>query len=68
MTTVLAEQIPFRGFMTTDKMLLLERQNPDSLGARFIVLEYSAVGALKYIDPLKTENFAELGFVGKLSQ
>ena len=67
-TTVLNEHIPFKGFMTTDKLLLLERQNPDSLGARFIVLEYAAINALKYIDPLKAENFAELGFVGKLSQ
>lgn len=68
LTTVLNEHIPFKGFMTTGAMLLLERQNPDSLGARFIVLEYSAVNALKYIDPLKAENFKELGFVGKLSQ
>lgn len=66
-TTVLNEQIPFKGFMTTNQMLLLERQNPDSLGARFIVLEYGAVSALKYIDPLKADNFAELGFAGKLS-
>lgn len=68
LTTVLDEHIPFKGFMTTDKMLLLERQNPDSLGARFIVLEYATVSALKYIDPLKAESFQELGFVGKLSQ
>lgn len=67
-TTVLDEHIPFKGFMTTDAMLLLERQNPDSLGARFIILEYSGIAALKYIDPLKADNFAELGFVGKLSQ
>ena len=68
LTTVLGEHIPFKGFMTTDKLLLLERSNPDTLGARFIVLEYRAVNALKYIDPLKAENFKELGFVGKLSQ
>lgn len=68
LTTILNEHIPFKGFMTTDKMLLLERSNPDSLGARFIVLEYNAINALKYIDPLKAENFQELGFVGKLSQ
>lgn len=67
-TTVLDEQIPFKGFMTTDKMVLLERQNPDQLGARFIVLEYGSVGALKYIDPLRADNFTGLGFVGKFSQ
>lgn len=68
LTTVLGEHIPFKGFMTTEKMLLLERQNPDTLGSRFIVMEYGAVNCLKYIDPLKAENFAELGYVGKLSQ
>ncbi|QDU55594.1 hypothetical protein [Aeoliella mucimassa] len=68
LTTVLNEHIPFKGFMTTDSLLLLERQNPDSLGARFVVLEYEVINSMRYIDPLKAENFAELGFVGKLSQ
>ena len=67
LTTVLNEHIPFKGFMTTDKLLLLERQNPDSLGARFIILEYGVINSLRYIDPLKAENFVSLGFEGKLS-
>ena len=67
LTTVLNEHIPFKGFMTTETLLLLERQNPDSLGARFIVLEYNAINSLRYVDPLKTENFTGLGFEGKMS-
>ena len=67
-TTVLNENIPFKGFMVAGPMLLLERTNPDSLGARFIMLEYTAINALKYVDPLKTSNFEEMGFKGKLSQ
>lgn len=67
-TTVLNEHIPFRGFMVKQDAVLLERSNPDSLGARFIILQYEAINALKYIDPIKTESLAELGFTGKLSQ
>ncbi len=66
--TTLNETIPFKGFMTSDTQLLLDRTNPDALGARFILLEYPTVSLLKYSDPLKAANFAELGLVGKLSQ
>lgn len=67
-TTTLNESIPFRGFMTADTMLLLERTNPDQLGARFIYIEYTAINCVKLIDPLKAASFTELGFAGKLSQ
>lgn len=67
-TTILNENIPFKAFMIAGPMLLLERSNPDSLGARFIMLEYTAINALKYIDPLKAINFEEMGFKGKLTQ
>lgn len=67
-TTTLNENIPFKAFMISGGMLLLERANPDSLGARFIALEFPSIAALKYIDPLKTSNFAEIGFEGKMSQ
>jgi len=48
-------------------MGLLERQAPDALGARFVMLLYDAVEAVKLIDPLKAEAFAPLGFEGRLS-
>ena len=65
--TTLNEAMPFKGFMTKPEMLLLERQNPDSLGARFILLRYDTIAAVKLVDPLKTESFAPLGFSGRLS-
>ena len=40
--TSFGEQIPFSGFWTNSNHLLLERQTPDSLGARTIILEYAA--------------------------
>jgi hypothetical protein len=67
-TTTLNENIPFKGFMISGDALLLERTNPDALGARFIMLEYPSVASVKYIDPLKAANFVEMGFEGKMSQ
>ena len=61
------ETIPFKGFMTRDETLLLERTNPDPLGSRFILLRIDTIAVLKLIDPLKPEVFMELGFQGELS-
>lgn len=66
--STLNETMPFKGFMVRKEMLLLERQNPDSLGARFILMQYEDIAAVKLVDPLKTETFLPLGFVGKMSQ
>lgn len=67
-TTTLNEAIPFKSFMQIDGMLLLDRTNPDSLGARLIFLEYSSIAAVKLIDPVKSSTFTDLGFTGQLSQ
>ncbi|MEN1679391.1 MAG: hypothetical protein AAGJ46_07340 [Planctomycetota bacterium] len=61
------EAMPFKGFMTRPDMIVLERQNPDSLGARFILLRYDTIVAIKLIDPLKADAFTPFGFKGKLS-
>lgn len=65
--SILNEAMPFKGFMVKPEMLLLERQNPDSLGARFIMLRYDTIAAVKLVDPLNTEAFKPLGFEGRLS-
>ena len=65
--TTLNEAITFKGFMIKEQMLLIERQNPDALGARFVMLQFDAIAAVKLVDPLKAEDFAPLGFQGRLS-
>ncbi|MCA9239207.1 MAG: hypothetical protein KDA37_03365 [Planctomycetales bacterium] len=65
--TSLNEAIAFKGFMVKPDMLLLERQAPDALGARFVMLRYSDIAAVKLTDPLKAESFTPLGFEGRLS-
>lgn len=63
----LNEALPFKGFMLAGEMVLLERTNPDQLGARYIVMKYDSMELVKIIHPLKTDSFLPLGFKGKLS-
>jgi hypothetical protein len=62
------ETSPFKAFMVKGDMLLLERSNPDSLGARFILMPFESVSSVRFVDPLKESIFTSAGFVGKLSQ
>lgn len=62
----LNEQIPFKGYLLRDDVVLLERTNPDSLGARFLLVPFGEIAMLKLIDPLKQEVFDKAGFQGKL--
>ncbi len=66
--TSLNESIPFKGFMIKDDLLLLERANPDSLGARFILIGFDGIHSVRFTDPIKESIFTAAGFTGKLSQ
>lgn len=66
--TVLNEPIPFKGFMVTDSMLLIERQNPDPMGTRIIILTFDQIAEIKLTDVAKEAVFKEMGFTGKLSK
>jgi len=63
----LNEATPFKGFMVKDDTLLLERTNPDALGARFVLIGFDAINSVKLVDPLKESAFHAAGFLGKLS-
>ncbi len=62
LVTTYDEQIPFLGYMTGEDMLLLERRNPDTVGARKIVIPYSNIAALKITDVVKQKPFLKAGF------
>ena len=66
--STLNEPMPFKGFLVKGDTVLLERLNPDSLGARFILLPFDAINCLKFIDPLKESVFTSAGFAGKLAK
>ena len=62
--TSFGEQIPFSAFWTSSNLLFLERQTPDSLGARTIILAFTQITALKIVDVVKVKSFQPLGFDG----
>jgi hypothetical protein len=67
LVTTLNESIPFKGFMVKEDMLLLDRTNPDPMGARFILIDFAAINCVKLIDPVKDSVFSAAGFAGKLA-
>jgi hypothetical protein len=62
------EVTPFKSFLLRGDTLLLERTNPDALGARFVVMGFDAIHLLKLIDPVKEEIFTSAGFVGHFAK
>ncbi len=62
------EQIPFAGFLTSETFLLLDRQTPDSSGARMVIVPYVNVTALKFIDVIDPKAFYSAGFEGALAK
>lgn len=65
--TVLNDQVPFRAFMISDDMILLERNNPDPIGARIVLVPFDQISTLKITDVVREPVFAASGFIGKLS-
>ncbi len=57
------EQILFNNFSTSDDMLLIERQAPDTVGARLVLVAYRNIDALKIVDVVKMKAFQSMGFV-----
>jgi hypothetical protein len=62
LVTAFNEQVFFSTFSTSANFLFLERQTPDSIGARSIILPYSQILAVKIVDVVKTKQFKAVGF------
>ncbi len=67
-TNSLNEPMPFKGFMLKGNMILLERNNPDAMGGRFILMNFASIDSVKLIDPLKESDATAAGFVGKFAK
>ncbi|WP_417847666.1 hypothetical protein [Thalassoglobus sp.] len=61
-TTNFQESIGFTDFLTTDGLLALERDRPDSAGARKVIVAFSAISAVKMTDVGEFTAIAKLGF------
>ena len=62
------EQIPFTDFVIGDGVVSLERPTPDGVGARRVAIPFAQIEAVKYTEPLKTQQFLEAGFKGASQQ
>lgn len=63
----LNEALPFKGFMLSGDVVLLQRTNPDSLGARYLLVPFAEIALVKLTDPLGQEAFDSAGYEGKLA-
>jgi hypothetical protein len=60
--TTFQESIPFVNFMISGGILLLDRDKPDSLGARKVMLSYEAISAIKITSVIELARFQVMGF------
>jgi hypothetical protein len=56
------ESIPFQNFLLSTSVVLLERDKPDSLGARKVMLSYEAISAIKLTDTMELARYQVMGF------
>jgi hypothetical protein len=66
LVTNFGEQIQFSGFMASKTMLLVERQTPDTVGARKVILPYANILGVKIAEIVKSAAFHALGFEGTI--
>jgi len=64
--TSFGEQVPFSGFMLGGRLLLLERQTPNAMGGRTLIVPYENIAGLKLTEPFKPKVFQAMGFEGTL--
>lgn len=62
LVTMWNETIGFKDFMVSGSLLLLERETPDSLGSRKVILSYDAIAGLKLTTPMELARLQVLGF------
>jgi hypothetical protein len=56
------DQVPFINFALSDETILLERQAPDTTGARMVVIPYGNIHAVKITEVINPRILEEQGF------
>ena len=56
------ESIPFINYLISGSLVILERDKPDTLGARKVIVSYDNIVALKLPSPLELVKFQVMGF------
>lgn len=62
LVTSFQEQIPFKDFLVSGEVLLVERDKPDSVGGRKVMITYEHVSAVKLISPVELSQYQQMGF------
>jgi hypothetical protein len=68
LVSTLNEITPFKSFLLKGDMLLLERTNPDPIGARFALMDFTTIHMVKIIEPLTEAALTDAGYVGHLAK
>ncbi len=66
LVTTFNEHVPFSSFMVSGGVLLVERDKPDTYGARKVMLAYSAIQAVKLTTTMEMGRFQVMGFQAPL--
>jgi hypothetical protein len=62
LVTNFGETITFVNFLISPGILMIERDKPDSYGARKVMLVYEAISAIKIASPMELGRFTVMGF------
>ena len=62
LVTNFQENIAFVDFLISGSILMVERDKPDTYGARKVIVAYSAISAVKLTSPMELANFQVMGF------
>jgi len=62
LVTSFNESIPFRDFLISGSIVLVERETPDAVGARKVMVAYDAIAAVKITNPMDLARFQVMGF------
>ena len=62
LVTTFGETIQFVNFLVSSTAVIIERDKPDTVGARKVIVDYGAISAIKLTDPADIARYQVLGF------
>jgi len=60
--TQFGESVPFNDFRVNEGILLVQRERPDTIGARKMMVSFTAIVALKLVGVEELEFYDAMGF------
>jgi hypothetical protein len=62
LVTAYGETIGFKDFLISGTMVIIERETPDSLGARKVIVTYDGIASVKLTNPMELVKYQVMGF------